>query len=181
MVGRVEAEGSNAGRRAITLIRHAEPLVMPGTDPAAWPLSADGVRAARGLRPHLPDAASFVASTERKAVETLAHAIDREPDRDDRFDEVRRPGERFDDDVHARRRAWVEGALDARHAGWETPDEAASRFDDGVRARQGDLVVATLGMILTSWLVRIGRVAAGAEAGEFWARLRFPDLIDVDN
>ena len=75
--------------------------------------------------------------------------------------------------------AWVEGRLDGRHEGWESPEVAAARFHDGVLAHAtgGPLVIGTHGMVLTAWLVSIGRLAPGPAAGEFWSGLRFPDVV----
>lgn len=102
--------------------------------------------------------------------------------RDARFNEVQRD-EPFDDGFRSRRRAWVEGKPDGRHTGWETPLDAASRFDDAVRAfaeRGAPLIIGSHGMIITAWLVHRARVRPGAEAGRFWAALAFPDLVEVD-
>ncbi|WP_176168768.1 hypothetical protein [Krasilnikoviella flava] len=43
-----------------------------------------------------------------------------------------------------------------------------------------DLVGATHGMLLTAWLVAVGRVAPGAPAGASWGGLRLPDVVTVD-
>ncbi|GAB3742358.1 histidine phosphatase family protein [Microlunatus parietis] len=94
--------------------------------------------------------------------------------------EVVRPGEPFDDDHRARRLAWVIGRPDGRHRGWETPEQAAARFQAGLDDLPGEVVVATHGMVLTAWLVARGVVAAGTEAGSFWTGLAFPDVVTTD-
>ena len=102
--------------------------------------------------------------------------------RDERLNQVKRD-EPFDDDFRSRRRAWVEGRLDARHTGWETPKEAAIRFDEAVRAHAGmhdRLVICSHGMVITAWLVDHRWVQAGPEAGAFWAALAMPDVVEVD-
>lgn len=166
------------------LVRHAEPAVSPRDDPRLWPLSTAGRQAASQLRRRLPRAGRWVSSSERKAYETLFYAghgsipVAEDP----RFDEVRRD-EPFDSEFKARRRAWVEGQLDDRHTGWESPVEAAERFDLAVREHTADadaLVVATHGMVLTAWLVHERQWLALGEAGAFWERMRFPDVIRVD-
>ncbi|MFD6137907.1 histidine phosphatase family protein [Isoptericola sp. NPDC060257] len=165
----------------VTVVRHAAPHVSDDVPPHAWPLSAAGHAAARGLR--LPDGAHAVASDERKAVETLSLALGgADVPTDPRFGEVRRPPEPVSAEFREARRAWVEGAPDARHDGWESAADAARRFDDAVRehAGGGDLVVATHGMVLTAWLVATGHVAPGPPAGEFWLGLRLPDVVTVD-
>jgi broad specificity phosphatase PhoE len=168
----------------IVLVRHAEPRASPTADPQQWPLSAAGRSAATSLRDRLPAMSRWLASTEVKAYETLrcarpheAHAIIQ----DARFDEVRRI-EPFDDDVSARRRAWVEGRLDERHSGWETPLEAAERFEAAVSEHSAIdplLVIGSHGMVLTAWLAHVRGAVATQEAGAFWGALAFPDVIEL--
>ncbi len=74
------------------------------------------------------------------------------------------------------------GRLDEGHAGWESPQEAAERFELAVReyaADAGALVVATHGMVLTAWLVHGRQRLAPGKAAAFWERMRFPDVIRV--
>jgi len=100
---------------------------------------------------------------------------------DSRFAEVRRPVEPIRHGFRVVRRAWVAGALDARHEGWERPEEAAARFAEGIASLPGDvLVVATHGMILTAWLSSIGELAVGDAAATFWAALAMPDVVEVE-
>ena len=170
----------------VTLVRHAAPSASSTVSPTRWPLSRDGRREARALRHRLASHEGlWIASRELKALETLQCLTLTEHGpilQDTRFDEVRRD-EPFDGDFRSRRRAWVEGRLDARHAGWETPNEAASRFDDAVRAyaaRSDQLVIGSHGMVITAWLIHTERVQPGAAAGRFWEALAFPDLFEVD-
>lgn len=168
----------------LILVRHAEPEAAPAEDPRTWPLSPAGRRAARQLRDRLPQAGRWVSSTERKARETLECAAvgARRIGQEGRFDEVRRD-EPYDDAFRQRRRAWVDGTLDDRHLGWETPEEAAARFDRAVadHAKHGvPLVIATHGMVLTAWLVHARHWLAPEEAGAFWAELAFPDVVMLD-
>lgn len=75
------------------------------------------------------------------------------------------------------------GQLDDRHTGWESPEEAAERFDVAVREHAADadaLVVATHGMVLTAWLVHGRRWLAPEGAGSFWDQMHFPEVIRVD-
>lgn len=170
----------------ILLVRHAMPEITPSGDPRDWPLSPAGRTSAAKLHERLPSTGVWVASDEVKAYETLSCAAP--PDRgipvtqDARFGEVRRI-EPFDQDFKRRRRAWVEGHLDARHEGWERPSDAASRFDLAVgeySARGRPLVIGSHGMVLTAWLVHIGFVAAGRAAGDYWEAMTFPDVIEVE-
>ena len=169
--------------RTVIILRHAEPDVRPGQLPAGWPLSTAGRNAASAIDRDFLRGAFLASSAETKAVETigLAAAVESASIHlDQRFGEVRRPGEPFDDNHRMRRRAWVEGHFDTRHETWETPVEAAQRFQSGLDAIDADRVaVATHGMVLTAWLVSIGHVKAGSAAGEFWACLRFPDMLMV--
>lgn len=125
-----------------------------------------------------------MSSEEVKAVETL-QCLSPQPAaimQDPRFNEVRRQ-DPFDEDFMSRRRAWIEGELDRRHARWERPHEAADRFDRAVRdyaASEQRLVIGSHGMVITAWLIGRGHVRAGADAGRFWEALAFPDLVTVD-
>ncbi len=166
------------------LVRHAEPAVSARDDPRLWPLSTSGREAAGQLYDHLPRSGRWLSSGERKAYETLLYAGHRRihVQKDPRFDEVRRD-EPFDHDFKIRRLAWVEGRLDERHTGWESPEEAAKRFELAVREHAADseaLVVATHGMVLTAWLVHGRRWLPPLEAGSFWEQMRFPEVIRVD-
>lgn len=167
----------------VTLIRHAAPVSRADLDPSAWSLSPAGRRAATALRLRVTTGTTLAASAETKAIETLCLAADRERDElhvDRRFGEVVRPGEPFDDDHRNRRLAWVIGRPDDRHQGWESPEQAAARFQAGIDDLGGRVVVATHGMVLTAWLVSRGVVGSGSEAGSFWLGLAFPDVITTD-
>jgi len=170
----------------LLLVRHAQPEVSPALESPRWPLSAAGRRAAQGLAFRLPRGEKlWLSSEELKAVQTFQCLTDSHQEailRDARFNEIHRH-EPFDDDFRSRRRAWVEGNMDARHTGWETPQEAASRFDEAISAYAGRadrLVICSHGMVITAWLVHRGRVQAGSGAGAFWAALAFPDVVDVE-
>jgi broad specificity phosphatase PhoE len=168
----------------VVLVRHAEPDVVAGVDPRQWVLSMAGRRAARGLRERLPRFGVWVSSTEAKAHETLVCAGGGRVAvaQDARLDEVHRY-EPFDQEFRARRLAWVEGHLDQRHAGWETPSEAADRFDRAIDEHAADgkpVVVGSHGMVMTAWLVRRRQVVAPKDAGSFWEALAFPDVIRVE-
>lgn len=66
-------------------------------------------------------------------------------------------------DYLQRRMAWVEGRLDERHEGWETPQVTAHRFAAAVadHAVPGTpLVVASHGMAITAWLAHSRRAVA---------------------
>jgi broad specificity phosphatase PhoE len=170
---------------AILLVRHAEPEVVPSTDPRRWALSEAGREEAKKLGTRLPQCGLWLSSTERKAYETLLCAaggrnvaIAQDPG----FDEVHRD-EPFDDQYEARRLAWVAGHLDERHAGWETPQETAARFEHAISehaASGSPLVVASHGMAITAWLLHARRSLGQQGAPRFWKALALPDVIRVE-
>jgi broad specificity phosphatase PhoE len=159
----------------LILVRHAEPGYEETVAPALWPLSPAGLAAARALR--LPDGARLVASDEVKAWQTLSpHGP---VVQDARFREVDREGEPWNGPFLELRRSYVEGA---ERAGWEPHDAVVRRFDEGiedflVRSPERPLVLASHGMAMTVWLHARGCVD---RPGEFWAALRFPDVLTVD-
>lgn len=164
----------------IFIVRHAMPTVDAELGPCEWALSAKGESAARALRGRLPEDSRRVASGERKAQQTLQLALDGTFEIDERLNEVHRPAEPVGADVRSPRRAWVSGQPDSRHSGWETPTEAAERFDAVVRTNHsGHVLVASHGMVLTAWLVSIKKIDAGEAAARFWETLAFPDIVTV--
>ena len=163
------------------MVRHAMPMASRSVPPHLWPLSPDGQAAARRLVSELPAEAYFVSSGERKAWETLGEASGPVV-HDDRFNEIFRTGEPWKGDFHRLRRLYVHGVL---HPGWESHADAAERFQAGIEAALGqahgrDVVIATHGMVVTTWLVSRGAVAQN-EAEKFWASLAFPDCLVVED
>ncbi|MFC4066661.1 histidine phosphatase family protein [Actinoplanes subglobosus] len=166
----------------LLLVRHAMPHIEPDVPAEHWHLGAEGLTAARRLAPRIPANAYLVASTEPKAQETLRQVTTASPVRaDSSFAEVRRPHEWSDPDVYrATAQAYVQGApMD----GWERHADAVARFDAGVAHHAGlafpagqTLVIGTHGLAVTLWLAS----RFPLRPGYFWARLRLPDLIDVD-
>jgi 2,3-bisphosphoglycerate-dependent phosphoglycerate mutase len=159
----------------LILIRHAHPVISPTSPPSQWPLSPAGRAAAAALS--FPSDAYLVASTEPKAIQTLAPSGP--VVQDERFGEVRREGEPFGGNFHELRLAYVSGT---DHPLWEPRTDAVRRFDAAltdhfVRAAGRPLVVGSHGMVLTLWLTaRIGLDSPGA----FWSALRLPDVFAVD-
>src|SRR6478672_11406840 len=96
----------------LILVRHAAPAFDREVAPWLWPLSPDGLAAARALR--LPSGAYLLASDEVKAWQTLAHAG--RVMTDARLREVRRDGEPWDGPYRDLRRSYVDGT---EHPGWE--------------------------------------------------------------
>jgi broad specificity phosphatase PhoE len=133
---------------------------------------------AAGLLSVLPSGSRLISSAERKAWETLGGS----PDvlRDARFNEINRVDEPWEGNFRELRRLYVEGLT---HPGWEPRADAGARFEAGVTdALQLDdrcpVVIATHGMVLTTWLVSRGVVEL-ADAGGFWSDLRFPDCFHL--
>jgi broad specificity phosphatase PhoE len=158
------------------------PTATREVPPESWHLSAEGRAAADALSRTLPPHALLYASDEPKAWETLGGSSS--VTRDRRFNEVIRVGEPWEGNFRELRRQYVEGV---GHSGWEPYAMAAERFEAGVSAvlkeaavSERPAVIATHGMVMTTWLVSRGAVLQSA-AGDFWSDLRFPDCLIVDS
>jgi broad specificity phosphatase PhoE len=145
----------------------------PSRPTQTW--TASDLAAAAALS--FPSDAYLVASTEPKAIQTLAPSGP--VVQEERFGEIRREGEPFDGNFHELRLAYVSGT---DHPLWEPRTDAVRRFDAAltdhlVRAAGRPLVVGSHGMVLTLWrTARIGLDSPGA----FWSALRLPDVLIVD-
>ena len=164
----------------LVLVRHAMPETDPGTPAPLWHLGTAGRAAARAMRPLLPVPAYLVASDEPKAVATLRE-MSGEPEiaTDADVGEVRRPHV-WSPRHRSLARSYVAGVC---HEGWEPHDRVAARFDRAVvrhaaAATGRTLVIGTHGMAPTVWLA--SRMRLDPDPAEFWADLRFPDVLDVD-
>jgi broad specificity phosphatase PhoE len=165
----------------LLLVRHAMPQVEPSVPAELWELGDEGRAAARALRPLIDGPAYYVASTELKALQTLqeiAGHLDVATDAE--LVEVRRP-HGWSADYRAVARSYVEGICPD---GWEPHGEVIGRFDAAVArhaavagARNSTLVIGTHGLAPTIWLA--SRYRLEPNPAEFWASLRFPDLIEV--
>lgn len=140
-------------------------------------MTVEGLADAAVLAAALPPDSYLVSSNEAKAWQTLggggAGIV-----RDVRFNEVNRVGEPWDARFREKRSRYVDGE---EHAGWESHQDVAARFDEGVDhhrtiADGRPLVIASHGMALTTWLVSCGAVAP-VRAPEFWRGLTFPDCL----
>jgi broad specificity phosphatase PhoE len=166
----------------LILIRHAMPEIDPQVPSELWHLGDEGRTAARSLRPLVTQPAYYVASTEPKALETLQEvAGDLNVGTDAGFAEVRRPHV-WSDDYQGVARAYVDGV---RHHGWEVHDQVINRFDAAVArhaaraaAQNSTLVIGTHGLAPTIWLA--SRYSLIPSPAQFWAALRFPDVIQID-
>lgn len=171
------------GMPELVLVRHAMPDARPDIPPHRWSLTDASRREARALKSALPlDLVHYVASEERKAIQTLEELADGEPPViDPDLGEVRRPFE-WSNRFRERARAYLRGIdLD----GWEPRERVAARFDAAIerhaavsRAGERTLVVGTHGTALTVWLAH--RVRHSFDPIGFWEGLRFPDVVFVD-
>lgn len=169
-------------RDVLYLVRHAMPIVCAAVPPETWHLSPQGRAAASALMRTLPPEPRLFSSDEPKAWETVggSEGVTRDP----RFREVTRPREEWEGNYLELRRRYVAGTP---HPGWERQADAAERFRTGVAAIEHDeladgnerpVVIATHGMVLTTWLVSVGAVRQ-SKAAQFWSDLRFPDCLVV--
>lgn len=158
------------------------PIVEPDVPSDQWQLGEEGRAEARSLRSRLSEPAYFVASDEPKAVQTLEEvAGETSVSTDPGFREVRRPHV-WSEDYRLVARAYVNGI---RPGEWEDHVQVADRFAAAVAkhaaiaAAMGHaLVIGTHGLAPTVWLATVMRL--DPSPAQFWERLRFPDLIDVD-
>jgi broad specificity phosphatase PhoE len=169
-------------RDVLYLVRHAMPVTRAEVPPETWHLGPEGRTAASALMRTLPPGPRLFSSDEPKALETVGGSAGVTPD--PRFREVTRPREEWEGNYLERRRRYVAGTS---HPGWELQADAAERFQAGVAAIEHDeladgderpVVIATHGMVLTTWLVSVGAVRQ-SRAAEFWSDLRFPDCFVV--
>jgi broad specificity phosphatase PhoE len=158
------------------------PIVEPDVPSEQWRLGDEGRAAARSLRPLLSEPAYFVASDAPKVVQTLEElAGDTSVSIDPGFREVRRP-HIWSDDYRMVARAYVTGTRPDR---WEHHSQVADRFAAAVArhaalavAGSRTLVIGTHGLAPTIWLMTVMRL--DPSPAQFWERLSFPDIIDVN-
>lgn len=172
---------SQQSGRIVSFVRHALPDVDPKSPPSEWMLTSAGIEAAKAL--NLARSALVISSPEIKALQTVALATGTQKGAvvvDPAFREVDRI-EAVHNGYRAARLAWVSGALDHRHQGWESPESAANRISEALRHYDAPhLVIGTHGMVLTAWLVSTGVVEPHAPAVAFWEQLPFPAIVTVD-
>lgn len=166
----------------LVLVRHAMPVVEPDVPADQWELGEDGRAQAWALRSRIGQPVYFVASDEPKAIQTLRElTAEGEVAVDAGFREVHRPTVWFEN-YRVLARAYVQGMdLD----GWEDRRRVIERFAAAVarhaaRAVASDrtLVVGTHGLAPTMWLSTVVRL--DPNPADFWERLTFPDVVDVD-
>ncbi|MDY7087044.1 MAG: histidine phosphatase family protein [Actinomycetota bacterium] len=161
--------GPGSAATELILVRHAMPVTDPAVPPHRWHLAAP-------CSLTFPRGAYLVAGSEPKAAQTLS--FDRPVPQDPGFDEVRRPFA-WRDDHREQARAYVDGLA---HPGWEPHSSVVARFDAALirhaaLAAGRPLVAGTHGMALTCWPAAL--IPGGVTAGEFWAGLGFPDVVEL--
>lgn len=166
-----------SGLVKLTLVRHAMPEVDPAVPAPQWHLGEEGRAAARAL----PRRDGYhVASDEPKAYQTLGEMSDgAHVATDPGFGEVARPAT-WSGDYRALARAYVDGF---DHEGWEPRSAVAQRFQAAVDRHTAlaggrTLIIGSHGLAMTVWLA--SHLTLRPSPGEFWAALRFPDLLEVD-
>ena len=169
--------------RKLILIKHAAPLVIPGTPPEQWKLSDKGREScaalADALREHAP--AVFVSSDEPKAQETAQILASR----------LNVPAETAED-LHEHDRTNVphmrSGEFishmevffrkrDERVLGRETAREAEDRFSSAIDAvvakhRDGNVAVVSHGTVIALFLASHG----GKKPFELWREMGLPSF-----
>jgi broad specificity phosphatase PhoE len=171
--------------RQLFLIRHASPVIQPGTSPRDWPLSDRGIEEAEALAKIAQtwDLEAIYTSSEAKARSTgliIADALGLVAHVVDGFDELRMPdwignADEFNDAV----RAILEDAPGAPR-GSERVAQAAARFADGVElVAQGEFPAAVVshGRVLTAWLTK---AIALEDPYQTWRTIPMPGWACVD-
>lgn len=165
------------------LVRHGRPLVVPGTPAAEWdldPAAYDDVWALRSSG-RLPSRATWITSTEPKAVQTAQLLTDTEVGLLPDLREHERSGEWIEDFAGAVREAFA--APDRPAApGWEPLAECRERVVPAVRRvlevhGREDVVLVGHG---TAWTLVVADLAGRAPDLERWSTLAMPDLITVE-
>jgi broad specificity phosphatase PhoE len=169
----------------LILVRHAQPEVWPERPAGEWPLSPEGMQAARLLGERLCEAIGpvrVVTSDERKAIQTGEAIAGGAVTIDERFGEQGQgtipflPGDAFRERVMDHFRQPHECILGA-----ESSADAAARCDLALRDAfaGGDAtipVVVSHGRLLSAWLAsRVAMPAERADAATIWTRMRMPD------
>jgi broad specificity phosphatase PhoE len=162
--------------RRIVLVRHAQPKIEEGVPSAAWPLTPDGIAAARavGKALHGFEFASLASSPEPKAVQTaqaIAETVALPVTIDDGLAEHSRRSAGF------LSRAEIETKIaalfdnpDRLMFGEETADACFARFAAAIERLRGDALVVTHGTILSIYLSRV----CGFAPMPFWRGLALP-------
>ena len=169
--------------RKLILIKHASPLVIPGTPPEKWKLSDKGRESCTALADALGEHAPsvFVSSEEPKAIETAELA-------------ARRLGAPFETAIglhehdrsnvpHMRSGEFISHMevffrkRDERVLGRETAHEAEQRFSDAITAvlekhAEGNVAIVAHGTVIALFLAAHG----GKKPFELWREMGLPSF-----
>ena len=169
--------------RKLMLIKHASPLVVPGTPPEKWSLSDKGKESCNALADALRDyePATIISSTEPKASETAQLLASR-------F----RISSSTAEDLHEHDRSNVPHMRSGefishmelffrkpneRVLGRESADQCADRFEDAVhdlldQHKTGNLAIVSHGTVIALFIARHG----GGNAFEWWRKMGLPSF-----
>jgi broad specificity phosphatase PhoE len=169
--------------RKLILIKHASPLVIPGTPPEKWSLSDKGKEScaalAHALREYKPT--TIVSSTEPKAIETAqltaaALKIDTSTAEDlhehDRSNVPHMRSGEFISHMELFFRKPNERVL-----GRESAEQCADRFEDAVhdlldQHKTGNVAIVTHGTVIALFIAR----HTGGNAFEWWRKMGLPSF-----
>jgi broad specificity phosphatase PhoE len=159
------------------LVRHAQTVPVPEQAPEEWELDPAGSAALEALRSarRWSDVPAWYASPEPKAIRTAAALTDAPVTVVEDLRELRR---RWSDDYPRTVLAVMREPRRPAAEGWETAQDAVSRFDLAIRkivaGAAGDVVVVTHGLVLTLWRAFLRRAPVRYDE---WHALAFPDLL----
>ncbi|MGN6030579.1 MAG: histidine phosphatase family protein [Thermomicrobiales bacterium] len=170
----------------LILVRHAHPCVQPDRPAGEWPISPEGMQAARILGEHLCAAVGpmrVVTSDERKAIRTGEAISGGAVSVDERLGEQGQgtvpflPGDAFRERVMEHFRQ-----PHVRVLGAESSADAVARFDLALRdaldwSGATVPVVVSHGRILSAWIAaRVTMPETSIDAGTIWMQMRMPDV-----
>ena len=173
--------------RRLHLVRHGRSLPEPTRPAAEWGLDPRGLPDLAALRwsGRLPDGARWFSSSERKAVDTARSLTDAPVTVLDELREHRREARWFDDEAQFRatvRQAFAEPDA-AAVPEWEPLTCLRDRLLPAVRRILADLP-ADEEIVLTghgtAWTLLVAELTGRAPDLDAWARLRMPDLWQLE-
>jgi broad specificity phosphatase PhoE len=169
---------------ALALVRHGQPLVVPGVPACRWELDPAGYDDVWALRQsgRLPAQAAWFSSPEPKAVGTAQLLTDGDVGIvDDLREHVRDATDWVEDFDGTVRQAFAEPEVPA-YDGWEPLETCRARVTKavgGILATHRDMDVVLVGHG-TAWTVLASELTGRRPDLDRWATLQMPDLIVLD-
>lgn len=170
--------------RRLILIKHASPLVIPGTPPEKWSLSDKGKESCNALADALREfePTTIISSTETKAVETAqltASRLSVPATTAPNFHEHDRSNV-----PHMRSGEFISHMElffrkpNERVLGRESADEASDRFEDAVhdlldQNTTGNAAIVSHGTVIALFIARHG----GGNPFEWWRKMGLPSFV----